>query len=406
MQDIYIGRQEIFDRNLGVFAYELLFRSCEENRSHVNQPLNGDIATSEVLLNTFMEIGLERIAGPHLIFVNVTRNLFLEAPELPFPKDRVVMEILEDVPVDQQLIDSVGRLSEKGYLLALDDYIFDPACDRLLEMVDFVKVEIPAVDPEKLRKELPRLRAKGVKLLAEKIETEAEYQQMQELGFDYFQGYYFSRPRVLQGRRLTENTMVVLRLLAELNNPEVTIEQVEYLITQDARLSYKILRYLNSAAAGMQRKVESIKQAVILMGLAKIRAWASLLAMSRLNHKPQAHFTTGLVRAHMCQQLVSRMTGCPPETGFTVGLLSTLDLLMDKPMAEILDELSLSDEVETALLEQQGPAGEALHCTLCYEEHDWKDIQPWNLQKDELIEINLVSCEQAFLDQQALQQAV
>lgn len=403
MKDIYIGRQAIFDRDMQVFAYELLFRSGQSNQSNVTQQLNGDSATSEVLLNTFMEIGLERIAGPNLIFVNLTRNLFLDHPELPFPKDRVVMEVLEDIPIDQRLLDSVSQLSQQGYQLALDDYTFDPAWDRLLPLVDIIKVEVPAVGLERMREEIPRLRAHGLKLLAEKIETEEEYQQIRELGFDYFQGFHFSRPKILQGKRLEENPLVILRLVSELNHPEITIEKLESLITQDASLSYKILRYINSAAIGMPRKVESIRQAVIYLGLGPIRAWASLLALTRLENKPQAHFTTALMRAHMCQQLVASVAGCPPETGFTVGLLSILDLLMDSPMTEIVQELSLSDEIKTALLEKQGIAGEALRCTLAYEIQNWEDVRLQGVEREAIIEIFLHASEKAFAEQQALQ---
>ncbi len=373
MKDIYIGRQAIFDRDMEVFAYELLFRSGLQNSSNVNQQLNGDSATSEVLLNTFMEIGIERIAGPHRIFVNLTRKLFLDHPTLPFPKDRVVMEILEDIPIDQQLLDSVNRLSQQGYQLALDDCTLEAKWDRLLPLVDIVKVEVPAVTVEKIRAEIPRLRSHGVSLLAEKIETEEEYQQMLELGFDYFQGYHFSRPKILQGRRLEENPLVILRLVSALNSPDITIQKLESVITQDASLSYKILRFINSAAIGMPRRVESIGQAVIYMGLGPIRAWASLLALSRFDNKPQAHFTTALVRAHMCKQLVAKAGGCSPDIGFTVGLLSILDVLMDNPMPQIVPELSLSDEIKMALLEQKGIAGKALRCTLAYEIQNWQD---------------------------------
>ncbi len=168
--------------------------------------------------------------------------------------------------------DSVGRLSQKNFYLALDDYALDPAWDSLLDLVEIVKVEIPAVSIEEISKVIPKLRSHGVKLLVEKIETEEEYQQMLELGFDYFQGFHFSCPKVLQGRRLEENSLVILRLISELNNPEITIDKLESLITQDASLSYKILRYINSAAVGIPRKVESIKQAVVFMGLGLIRS--------------------------------------------------------------------------------------------------------------------------------------
>lgn len=404
MRDIYIGRQAIFDRNLDVYAYELLFRSSHKNYSDISALANGDSATSEVLLNAFMEIGLDRIAGPHLVFVNLTRNFFLELPEIPFEKDRMVLELLEDVPVDERLLQAVRKLSQDGQLLALDDYSFEADREPLLPLVDIVKVEVPALSFGTIRSEIPKLKAHGVKLLAEKIETEEEYQQLLELGFDYFQGYYFSRPTVIQGKRLDENQMIVLRLISELNNPDVTINELEKLISQDASLSYKILRYINSAAIGMPREVTSIRKAVIFMGLSRIRAWTSLLAMCRLDGRPQAHFTTALVRAHMCEHL-ARHGGCPPDTGFTVGLLSILDLLMDRPLTEIVDELALAGEIRSALLEYQGTAGQALRCARAYEMQDWESVQFEGVSDEAIINSYLDASAKAFIEQQALHAA-
>lgn len=402
MQDIYIGRQAIFDREMNIYAYELLFRSGQHNASNIIQSINGDLASSEVILNAFMEIGLDRIAGPHRVFINMTRTLFLNHPEIHFEKDRVVLELLEDIAVDDELIKAVTELSKKGHQLALDDYAFEADSDPLLPLVDIVKVEVPALSIQQIHNGLPRLRAHGVKLLAEKIETEEEHQQMLDLGFDYFQGYHFSRPKVISGKRLEENQMVILRIVSELNDPQVGIENLETLITQDAILSYKILRYINSAAIGMPRQVESVRQAVIYMGLDRIRALASLLTLTRQKNKPQAYFTTALVRAHMCKQLVTVSGDRPPETGFTVGLLSILDLLMDRPIAEIVKELSLTNEIKSALLEQRGIAGSALSCAIAYESHAWEDTGYVTLRDGDITNIYLNASEMAFRDLQAL----
>ncbi len=405
MKDIYVGRQAIFDRKMQVYAYELLFRQGTKNCSNVQQQFDGDSASSEVMINTFIEIGLERVAGPHRVFINLTRNLFLNHPEIPFDKDRVVMELLEDIPVDDQLIEAVTELSKRGYLLALDDYIFDPVWDPLLPLVDIIKVEFPALTLEQIEQGLPTLRRHNAKLLAEKIETEEEYQQCLALGFDLFQGYHFSRPKVIKGQRLQENQLVVLRLLSALNDPDAEIEDLVSLITQDASLSYKILRYINSAAIAMPRKVESIRQAIVLMGLARIRAWASLLALSRMEKKPQEYFTTALVRAHMCEQLVTKNGGCAPEIAFSVGLLSILDLLVDRPIAEIVQELALSNEIQDALIDQQGPAGKALQCSKGYEVGDWENADYEDLNVAEITDIYLLASEHAFDEQQALQES-
>jgi EAL and modified HD-GYP domain-containing signal transduction protein len=403
MQDIFIGRQAIFDRKLEVYGYELLFRSDTQNSSQIPARLDGDRATSEVLLNTFMEMGLERIAGPHRVFVNLTRHFFLQLPEIPFEIGRVVLEVLEDIPVDEHLLKAVCQLSQAGHVLALDDYTFGAGWDPLLPHVQIVKVEVPDLSLDSIKNELPRLKHHGLKLLAEKIETQEEYQRLAELGFDYFQGYYFSRPTVIQGRRLDENQMIILRLVSELNKPDVTINELERLISQDAGLSYKILRYINSAAIGMPQPVTSIRRAVILMGLSRIRAWTSLLALCRVDNKPQIHFTTALVRAHMCEQLVMQHGGCPPDTAFTVGLLSILDLLMDRPLTEIVDELALTDEVRVALLEHKGIAGQALRCARAYELQQWDEAMFSGISDAEIIRIYLEASAKAFMEEQALQ---
>jgi len=402
MKDIYIGRQAIFDREMAVFAYELLFRTGPHPSSQVVQSCNGDSASSEVLLNTFMEIGLEQVAGPHRVFINLTRKLFLDHPGLPFERDRVVLELLEDIPVDAALLESVERLSRQGYQLALDDYCFDLAHQPLLPWMHIVKVEVPALPLAEIARRLPDLRRHGVKLLAEKIESEQEYRQLREMGFDYFQGYYFSRPKVLAGKRLEENQLVLLRLLSALNDPEVTLEALEGIISQDASFSYKILRYMNSAAAGMPRRVDSIRQAVLYMGLKRIRAWASLLALAGQRGDTQAHFVTALVRANMCEQLVTEAGGCPPEKGFSVGLLSILDLLLGRPLAEILGELALSDEIRSALLWRQGVAGRALHCALAYERQEWTDAWFEGVTDAQITRIYLRASERAFASEQSL----
>jgi EAL and modified HD-GYP domain-containing signal transduction protein len=405
MRDIYLGRQAILDRKTDLFAYELLFRASSENNTQILSQIDGDKATSEVLINTFIEIGLERIAGPHRVFVNLTRNFLLQMPEIPFDKDRVVLELLEDIRVDAQVIEAVERLTRCGYRLALDDYTFEAGWDPLLPFVEIVKVDLPALSMEQIRRGLPRLRDQGVKLLAEKIETREDHEQLLDLGFDYFQGYYFSRPTVLQGKRLDENQMVVLRLVSELNKPDVSINELEGLIARDASLSYKILRYINSAAIGLPQKVSSIHKAVIFMGLARIRAWTTLLALCRLDHKPQIHYTTALVRAHMCERLVEKQGGCPPDVAFTVGLLSILDLLLDRPLAEIVDELALSEDIRTALLEHEGVAGRALRCAVAYENQQWDSSEFECMSDEELVDIYLEASARAFGEQQALQEA-
>ena len=394
MQNIFIGRQAIFDRNMRCYAYELLYRESKKNGVQIT---DGDLASSRVILNTFMEVGLERIVGPHHAFINLTRSFFVDKPPIPFEKEQVVLEIMEDMEVDQQMVSAVANLAADGYRIALDDFEFASQWEPLLPYVEIIKVEVPAVNPEIIEEQVRQLRQHKVKLLAEKIETAEQYRFYHDLGFDYFQGFYFSRPQVVTGKRLEENQLIVLQLLSRLNDPVITINELERLIANDAALSYKILRYINSAAMGLPRKLDNIGEAVVYLGLQRIRAWASLIAFSKVDNKPQELLYTALVRAHMCEQLIQKSGHGSPQAAFTTGLLSILDLMLDSPLEKILGELPLSDEIHSALLKRTGPMGEALHCALAYEFQQWEETAFQGLDDSTICDIYLTSTHQAFL---------
>ena len=399
MRNTFIGRQAIYDRSMGVYAYEILYR---EGKTPSAPQLDGDQASARLILNILTEIGLDRIVGPHQAFINLTRNFFVEFPDIQLDPEKVVLEVLEDVVVDDHMIESVARLSDQGYRIALDDFEFEEKWDSLIPHVDFIKVEVPTLKWEGLEQRLDLLRHHNVRLLAEKVETEEEYLRLYHLGFDYFQGYFFSRPNVILGRRMSENHLVILKLLARINDPRATINELEELISQDPGISYKMLRYLNSAAISLPRKIDSIAQAVIYLGLRKIRAWASLIALSGLKNKPQELFNTALVRAHMCQALVHGEHNDEHDIAFTVGLFSILDSLLDQPLAEILTDLPLSEKTQNALLKYQGPVGRALKCTLACENREWDEINAPGLNWEEILNIYLNSFQLAFQEQNAL----
>ncbi len=396
-QQIFVGRQAIFDRDLRVHAYELLYREGPAGVSTTTPP-GGELASSRVMLNAFMEIGLDRIAGDRQVFINFPGRFLVDHPPIPFDKAQVVLEILEDSAVDQDLVDAVASLHREGYRLALDDYEFDRSekWEPLLPHVEIVKVEVPAIDWDHLEQELEPLRRRGVRLLAEKIETEEEYRHLRQAGFELFQGFYFSRPHVVSGRRLTENRQITLQLLARLNDPAVTIDELDQLVAHDPALSFKILRYLNSAAIGLARPVESIRQAVILLGLERLRAWASLVTLSGIQEKPEEQFITALVRAHLCVRLAGG------EYAFTAGLLSILDQLMDLPMQQVVEQLPLSPELYHALLGHQGPVGEALRCAKAIEQQHWDGVRFPGRSTQELLDAYLTSSELAFQEYAAL----
>ena len=372
MSDIYIGRQPIYDRKLGVYAYELLFRAASDNSAKFT---DGDQATSDVIVNTFLEIGLDNIVGDRLAFINLTRAFFVGEHTISLPRDRVVLELLEDIEADEEVVSSVKRLSEQGYSIALDDFIYHESLQPLVQLADIVKIDIMAMDRDEVREHVKALRQHPLRLVAEKVETQEEHDYCMELGFDYFQGYFLAQPKVIQGRRLPNNRLAILKLLSRLQDPEITTKQLEELIAQDVAFSYRILRYVNSAAYAPPRKIESIHQAVVRLGLQTIRSWTALLAMSQVDNKPTELGVTAMIRGKMAEQMARALDAEQPDSFFTVGLFSALDALMDNSMEEILTQLPLADHIAQALLHKGGGLhGEVLNCVLAYERGEWENL--------------------------------
>lgn len=363
-----VGRQPILDRDQRAFGHELLYRSADGGGP---AGVDGDRMTSRVVLDAFLAIGIERVVGNGLAFVNVTREFLLDDDPPPLPRERVVLEILEDAVIDEELIGAVRSWRERGFTIALDDFVYDPRWEPLLPLASVIKVEVPALDEAGLAEHVRRLRRDGVRLLAEKVETRAEFEELRALGFDLFQGYFFARPEVVSGRRLPENRLATVQLLGALQRPDVDLAKVDALVSQDVALSYKLLRCINSAAFALPRRVESIHRAVVFLGLRALKRLVALAAMAGAEDKPSELVRIALVRARMCERLCAALPGIDEDSGFTVGLFSTLESLMDAPLAEILDKLPLAEEVSAALLAGEGLLGEVLACVLAYERCDW-----------------------------------
>jgi EAL and modified HD-GYP domain-containing signal transduction protein len=369
MDDIFIGRQPIYDRELGVYAYELLFRAAPDNSACFN---DGDQATSNVIVNAFMEIGLDNIVGQRLAFINLTRAFFVDQDNICLPKERVVLELLEHIEPDADVIDGIKRLSAQGYAIALDDFVYHEDLQPLVQLADIVKVDVKALQRDEIRSQVHKLRRHPLKLLAEKVETRDEFDFCLELGFDYFQGYFFAQPQVLRGQRLPNNRLAILRLLSRLQDPDIKPAELEELIVQDVTFSYRILRYVNSAAFSLARKIESVHQAVVILGQQTIKTWTTLLAMSQVDNKPTELVVTAMVRGKMAEALAKAIKAPHPEAFFTVGLFSALDALMDNTMQEILTQLPLAEHISSALLDHKGIHGEVLKSVLAYERGEWE----------------------------------
>jgi len=382
MLDVFVGRQPIFNKGLKVIGYELLFRSFEGGTAVF---LDGDTATREVILNAFMEIGLGTLVGNKLAFLNLTRNFIVAKYPLPLKEDQIVLEVLEDIFIDDELVEAVKALKEQGYKVALDDVVKLEAVAPLLDIVDIVKIDLVGMDQAQLPGMIDVLRRINLTLLAEKVETKEEFERCRDLGFHYFQGYYFSRPNVVKGRKLPDSHLAVMRLLSKINSPGIEFDGVEEIVKQDVALSFRLLKLINSSFYGLSKKIQSIRQALTLLGIRKIKDWVSLLALSQIEGKPRELMVTAIVRAKMSQLLAEMLHMKEADTSFTVGLFSVLDVLLDLPLEEALAQLPLSDDLHRALLNHEGPLGEVLSCVLAYEGGDWDDVHCGTLSNEEIL---------------------
>ncbi|OUR73339.1 histidine kinase [Methylophaga sp. 41_12_T18] len=378
---ILLARQPIFDNELNPYAYELLFRSNFSNESGVTE-FNGDLATSQVINHTFMEFGIDRVLGNKLGFINLTRSFLTGDIPLPFDNKQLVLEILEDIIVDEEIVTAVEAFSSQGFTIALDDFIFRDDLKPLIKIADIIKIDLLALTEEELIEHVRLLKQEDVKLLAEKVETEAQFKLCQQLGFDYYQGYFFCKPTILDDKPLPDNKMAALRILNGLQDPDIMLDDVEALVSQDASLSFKLLRCLNSASFSLPKKVESIRQGVVYLGLNTIKSWATIIAFSGIETSTSELITTALVRAKMCE-LIAPSFNCDPATGFMAGLFSPLDAMMMKPMAELLATLPMEESIKSALQDFNGDLGTLLAFTISYEQNDLA-VLPKNISIAEL----------------------
>ena len=371
MSDLFIGRQPIFDRSLEVVGYELLYRSGQTSSAGV---FDGDHATASVLSNTFMAFGLDNLVEDKLAFINLTPPFLTGQYPLPGHHDRLILEILEDTLLDDTMIQAIKGLSQEGYVLALDDVIDYRAVEPLLDIVDLVKVDFMLVDRQRLPEQVAYYKARGLELLAEKIETQEELSYCQSLGFDYFKGYFLSKPVVMQHKKIATSRMIILQLIDKLEQKDISFQEIEALITHDVGLSYKLLRLINSAYYGTRSEISSIHQALSLLGLEHIRNWVSLLLLSEADQKPAELVRAAMIRARMSELLAHRLKLKKPQTAFTVGLFSVLDALLDMSQADIFAQIPIAQDVKQALVAKEGVLGNILNAVVAYEAGQWDAV--------------------------------
>ncbi|UWZ60127.1 HDOD domain-containing protein [Dactylosporangium aurantiacum] len=365
---MHIGRQPLYDWAGHVVGYELLFRGAADE---VEASRRSAYATSQVIVNAFTEFGLEQLVGGRKCFINLTRDFLVGDLPLPFDPDHAILEILETVEIDDAVLAGTARLVQQGYEIALDDFVFGLGHERLLGLAAYVKLDLLIREPDELMEVVERCRRyPGIKLVAERVETEEHILLAKQVGFDLLQGYAVGRPQVLTAVALSPSRLRRLELLGAVTAEDADIAKVSSIVQSDPALSYRVLRATNSAASGLPRKVASVRDAVVLLGSAKIRQWAALMLVSDVAESAtEDQLSTTMARARLCQTVAERL-GLQGDAAFTVGLLAGVAELISEPVAELVNRLPLTVEVADALVDGHGRLGQVLSIVRAYEVAD------------------------------------
>jgi EAL and modified HD-GYP domain-containing signal transduction protein len=368
--DVFVARQPIFDRQRRLFAYELLFRSGLTN---VFDAADGDRASLKVISDSFLRIGLPKITGGKRAFINFTRDTLVKGYATLLPRQLVVVEILEDVEHDPEVLEACRDLKRRGYTLALDDYVCEDWSHPLVPFADIIKVDFRQARAA-ARADLPQaVKGRKIRTLAEKIETRAEFDEALRLGYDFLQGYFFSRPMIVSGRDIPGFRLRYLEILREVSQAQFDLRRVEEIVKHEPSLAYKLMTYINAVAFGFRNRIRSIRQALVLLGEDAVRKWAAVVALAGLaEDQPGELIVTSLVRARFCE-LLAADTGLDDRAQelFFMGLFSLLDAITGRPMGEVVSDLPLADDVKLGLQGADNRLHDVLGCVLAHERAEW-----------------------------------
>lgn len=375
--NVFIARQPIFEKNEKINGYELLFRSGLEN---FYTAVDGDRATKEVIHTAFSVIGLNELIGKKRAFINFTGPLLKELIPTLLPRDAIVVEILENIEIDREIITACSTLKSKGYKIALDDFVLEDQYRPLLDLADIIKVDFLSTPLDRCRTligEIDSISRTPKMYLAEKVENKDVYNKAIAMGYALFQGYFFSKPEIKTGKQIPSNKLTYLSIVKELYASEPDYGKVEEIMKRDVALSYKLMKLVNSTSFGLAKKVSSIRQALMLLGIQEVRKWFSLLTLSEIGQgKPDELIRTSIVRARFCELLASRVgLAARAQEVFLMGLFSMIDAFLDKPMDDIIKDLPLTVDVKNALTVKSSPLLPFFQLIVAYERGKWNHYE-------------------------------
>jgi EAL and modified HD-GYP domain-containing signal transduction protein len=372
--EVFVARQPIFDRNLKVWGYELLFRSSATQTKF--DGTDATSATTHVVSNSLLSIGLDKVLRGKQGCINFGRDMLFQDWYTVLPKECTIIELTEDIEPDGNVVAAVRAMRAQGYRIALDDFQPGTKMEPFIELAHLIKVEIttPKAQQESMLKEY---RGRGIKMLSEKVETDADYRWALRAGYEYFQGYFFARPVIIAGKQIPANKLQCLQLMQEALRPELDFTRLTSLVSQDVSFSYKLLRYANSAHFGRQAKIQSIRRALVALGECGIRKWIAIAALPVIGEgKPAELITQSLVRGRFCE-LLGRSSGVEDQA-FLVGLFSMLGALLDRPLEEALAEMGLAPSLDSVLRGQaseESVLNRIYTLVQRYEMADWDEVE-------------------------------
>lgn len=370
-QDILLARQPIFDDQLRIHGYELLYRARKEQRANIDNP---DQATSELLLNVCTGLSDDELYDQYPMFFNISRNILLSESFTSVTPNRAVIELGADIVADEKVVGTVYRLRKMGFEFAIDGYAFNRNNSQLLKMAKYVKIDVLSHNPALYQEQIRRLMADGKTVIASKVEDLQIYSVCEHLGIKYFQGFFLEKPKIIQGKRISSNESLALQLITELQKADASFEKVSYMVSQDPKLSFQLLKILNSPAQGLKREVSSLKQAVVFLGLNSLKKWVVLISLVNSCSAPMSFFNVLLARARTCELYALEKDLRDPDQFFTAGLFSAIDTVLSLEMSYILEQIKLPTTLEAALLHKAGEVGKVLDRTIMMEKAKWSEL--------------------------------
>ena len=391
-----IAKQPIFNRKLNIFGYELLYRETASSLSYTAS--DGDSASSKTIMHSFHEIGIERITGGKRAFINFTEKLILDRVATILPNKVLVVELLETISPSPSILDACTMLQRQGYMIALDDFIFEADYMPLLAVADIVKVDFLSTPMEKIKLLTAAVKKHPVRLLAEKLETQEAFETALEMGFSLFQGYFFSKPVIVPSdTKLTPLKVNCIQLIRLALEPNVNFTKIADIIKHDVALSYRLLRVVNSAFFGLRYTVKNIRQALAILGMDEVKKWITLISLAEMkDNKPDELIRMSLLRAKMMELLAPKANLTKSiDDLFMLGLMSLMDAIMDLPIDEIVSRTNISPNIAHALVTHEGDYGRLLSLVICYERSYWDEAfalaEQYNISPQDLFNIYMAA---------------